>query len=104
MVLEKFGQAFKNAMKKIASAVFVDKALIDSIIKDLKRSLLEADVDYDLVQKLTERLRETAMEEKSSLEKKEQMINRFVVMETALSTIKNQSNWLTGQISALTSR
>ena len=36
--------------------------------------------------------------------KKEQMINRFVVMETALSTIKNQSNWLTGQISALTSR
>ena len=74
MVLEKFGSAFKNAMKKIASAVFVDKAMIDSIIKDLKRSLLEADMDYDLVQKLAEKIRQAAIEEKSSLEKKEQII------------------------------
>jgi len=74
MVLEKFGSAFKNAMKKIASAVFVDKELIDAILKDLKRSLLEADVDYDLVQRLTEKIRTAAIEEKSSLEKKEQII------------------------------
>jgi len=74
MVLEKFGAAFKNAMKKIASAVFVDKSLIDSIIKELKRSLLEADMDYDLVQKLCEKIRQSALEEKSSLEKKEQII------------------------------
>jgi len=32
--------------------------------------------------------------------KKEQMINRFVVMETALNNIQNQSSWLTSQISA----
>ena len=74
MVLEGFGAAFKNAMKKIASAVFVDKLLIDSILKDLKRSLLGADVDYDLVQRLAEKIRTAAIEEKSSLEKKEQII------------------------------
>jgi flagellar hook-associated protein 2 len=32
--------------------------------------------------------------------KMENMINRFVAMETALSTIQNQSDWLTGQLNA----
>jgi len=34
--------------------------------------------------------------------KMETMINRFVAMEKALSTIQNQSAWLTGQIQSLT--
>jgi flagellar hook-associated protein 2 len=33
--------------------------------------------------------------------KMEAMINRFVAMEVALSRIKNQSDWLTGQINAI---
>jgi flagellar hook-associated protein 2 len=33
--------------------------------------------------------------------KMEMMINRFVAMELALSKIQNQSDWLTGQVSAL---
>ncbi len=33
--------------------------------------------------------------------KQEQMVNRFVAMELALSRMQNQSNWLAGQISAL---
>lgn len=35
--------------------------------------------------------------------KKEQMINRFVAMELALDTLKNQSNWLAGQLTAASS-
>jgi flagellar hook-associated protein 2 len=33
-------------------------------------------------------------------QKKQQMINEFVAMETALSNIQNQSNWLLGQLTA----
>lgn len=40
----------------------------------------------------------------AALERKtEMMINRFVAMEMAMSKIQSQSNWLTGQISALDS-
>ena len=74
MVLEKIGEAFKSALSKIAGAIFVDKKLIDSIIKDIQRALLEADVNVDLVFKLSEKIKETAEKEKSSLEKKEQLI------------------------------
>jgi flagellar hook-associated protein 2 len=35
--------------------------------------------------------------------KKEMMINRFVAMELALDTIKNQSNWLAGQLASAAS-
>ena len=74
MVLEKIGDAFKNAISKITSAVFVDKKLIDSIIKDIQRALLEADVNVELVFELSEKIRAAAIGEKSSLEKKEQLI------------------------------
>jgi len=72
MVLEKLGTTIKNALKKIASAVFLDKTLIESITKDLRRSLLEADVSPDLVQKLTNKIKKSALEEKA--QKKEQLI------------------------------
>jgi flagellar hook-associated protein 2 len=35
--------------------------------------------------------------------KKEMMINRFVAMEMALDTMKNQSNWLAGQLTSAAS-
>jgi len=34
--------------------------------------------------------------------KMEAMVNRFVVMETALSKLQTQSNWLTSQINSMT--
>ena len=74
MVLKNLGTAFKNTIRKIASAIFIDKELIENITKELKRSLVEADVDYDLVMKLIEKIKQEATKEKSSLEKKEHII------------------------------
>ncbi len=73
-MLEKIGSAFKNALSKIAGAIFVDKKLIDAIIKDIQRALIEADVNIELVFELSERIRKAAIDEKSTLEKKEQLI------------------------------
>jgi len=74
MVLDKIGSAFKDAISKITGAIFVDKKLIDSIIKDIQRALLEADVNVELVFELSKKIREAAISEKSTLEKKEQLI------------------------------
>ena len=72
-MFDKLGSVLKQTMKKIANAVFLDKKLIDEIIKDLQRALLEADVDVSIVFELSEDIRKTA-KESSELEKKEQII------------------------------
>jgi len=74
MVLDKIGSAFKNALEKVTSAIFIDKKLIESIIKDIQRALLEADVNVELVFELSEKIKKAASDEKSNLEKKEQLI------------------------------
>ena len=74
MVLDKIGSAFKSAIEKVTSAIFVDKKLIESITKDIQRVLLEADVNVELVFELSEKIKKAASDEKSGLEKKEQLI------------------------------
>jgi signal recognition particle subunit SRP54 len=74
MVLDKIGNAFKNAISKVTSAIFLDKKLIDSIVKDIQRALLEADVNVELVFQLSDKIKKAAADEKSPLEKKEQLI------------------------------
>jgi signal recognition particle subunit SRP54 len=73
-MLEKLGSALKNTFNKIASAIFIDKRVIDEIIKDLQRALIEADVDVKIVFELSEKIRKKALENKANLEKKELLI------------------------------
>ncbi len=75
-MLEKISNAITNSIKKVTNALFVDKKLIDVIIKDLQRSLIEADVNVQLVLDLTKKIREIAINEKiKDVEKKEQIIS-----------------------------
>jgi len=74
MVLEKLGSALRKALSSIASAVFIDKGQIEAIVNELKRALIEADVDVHLVFELCEKIKKQAISEKSPLEKKEQLI------------------------------
>ena len=53
MVLEKLGASLKDTLKKIAESVFVDDKLINELVKDIQRSLLQADVNVKLVSSLT---------------------------------------------------
>ena len=39
MVLEKLGDSLKNVLKKIAKAGFVDKKLIEELVKEIQRGL-----------------------------------------------------------------
>jgi len=74
-MLEKLGEALRKATDKISNAIFLDKSLVDSIIKDLQRALIEADVSVLLVKQLSDKIRKTAFDEKiKGIEKKEHLI------------------------------
>lgn len=75
MVLEKLGSTLKSGIKKISNAIFVDKKLIDQIIKDIQRSLIEADVNITLVFNLTKKIKKIAYDESiPNIDKKEQLV------------------------------
>ena len=76
MVLEKLGESLKGTLDKIAKAVFVDEKLINELIKDIQRALLQSDMNVQLVLKLSKEIKDRALKETLSpgLSKKEQLI------------------------------
>lgn len=77
MVLEKLGSSLRETLHKIAQAVFVDEKLINELVKDVQKALLQADVNVKLVFELTNTIRERIKKEETpaGLTKKEQLIN-----------------------------
>jgi|APSaa5957512576_1039674.scaffolds.fasta_scaffold00372_9 signal recognition particle subunit SRP54 len=75
MVLESIGASLKSGIKKISNAIFLDKKLIDQIIKDIQKSLIEADVNIELVFSLTQKIKKVAYDESiPNIDKKEQLV------------------------------
>ena len=64
MVLDRLGTSLKDTLKKIARAVFVDERLIDELVKEIQKALLNADVNVQLVFELTKEIKERALKEK----------------------------------------
>ena len=77
MVLEKLGSSLKETLKKIAGSVFVDEKLINELVKDMQRALLQSDVNVKLVFSLTNDIKNRALKEETpgGLTKKEHLIN-----------------------------
>ncbi len=74
-MLDKLGNALKSSVKKITNSIFVDKKLIDGIIKDIQRALIEADVNVELVFQLSQKIRKLAIDENlKGIDKKEQLV------------------------------
>jgi len=91
-MLEKLGEVLRKATDKIANAIFLDKNLVDTIIKDLQRALIEADVNIVLVKELSDKIRKSALDEKiKGLEKKEHIIK---LMHDELSAILGEHKQL----------
>ncbi|MCU0642004.1 MAG: signal recognition particle receptor subunit alpha [archaeon] len=74
-MLEKLSSVLKKTTDKIANAIFLDKNMVDSIVKDLQRALIEADVNVSLVLELTKKIKQAALDERiKGIEKKEHII------------------------------
>jgi len=91
-VLDKLSSAIKKATDKIANAIFLDKNLVDSVIKDLQRSLIEADVNVQLVLNITQKIKKSALDERlKGIEKKEHIIK---LLHDELKTILGEKREL----------
>ena len=74
-MLEKLGEVIRKATDKIANAIFLDKDLVDSIVRELQRALIEADVNVALVKELSDKIKKSALDERiKGVEKKEHLI------------------------------
>ena len=74
-MFEKLGEVLRKVTDRIANAIFLDKNLMDSVIKDLQRALIEADVNILLVKQLSDKIRKSALDERiKEIEKKEHII------------------------------
>ncbi len=76
MVLEKLGDSLKGTLEKIAKAIFVDEKLINELIKDIQRALLQSDVNVKMVFELTKQIKDRALKEEppAGITKKEHLI------------------------------
>ena len=77
MVLDKLGESLRNTLSKIASSVFVDEKLVNELVKDIQRALLQADVNVKLVFDLSKKIKDRILKEETppGLTKKEYLIN-----------------------------
>tara|TARA_Y100000310_G_C20692815_1_gene823452 strand:- start:1431 stop:2804 length:1374 start_codon:yes stop_codon:yes gene_type:complete len=71
-MLNKLSSALKKGFDKIAGAVFLDKNTIETVVKELQRALIQADVNVQLVKELGDKIKKQAENEKiKGIEKKE---------------------------------
>ncbi len=92
-MLEKLGEALKKATNKLANAIFVDKAMIEEVTKELQRALISADVNVHLVKEITDRIKKEASDEKiKGIEKKEHLVK--LLYDTILEIIGGEKKEL----------
>jgi signal recognition particle subunit SRP54 len=74
-MLERLGEVLKRATNRITNAIFLDKDVVDSILRDLQRALIEADINIHLVKELSDKLKKIAFDERiKGIDKKEHLI------------------------------
>ena len=62
MVLDKLSTSLKDTFGKITKAIFVDEKLINELVKDIQRALLQSDTNVKLVFNLSKNIKERAKE------------------------------------------
>lgn len=74
-MLDKLGEVLRKTTDKIANAIFLDKNLVEGIVRELQRALIEADVNVALVRQITDKIKKEAFDERlKGVEKKEHVI------------------------------
>src|SRR3989344_2620814 len=92
MVLDNLGEKLKEGLRKIARGMTIDENAINSLVKDIQRALLQADVDVSLVLDITKRIKERAMKEKDikGLDLRGRIVN--IVYEELVKFLGNEKS------------
>jgi len=89
MVLEGLGKSLRNVLGRITGANSINEQLIEDVVKDLQRALLQADVNVQMVLGLTKKIKERALDEKPPAGKgpKDHVVN--IIYEELVNLLDN---------------
>jgi len=62
-MLDSLSSSLKDALKKLAGKMVIDRAAVDELVKDLQRALISADVNVKLVMELSKAIRARSLDE-----------------------------------------
>ena len=92
-MLNKLSSVLKKGFEKIAGAVFLDKKTIESVVKDLQRALIQADVNIHLVKEIGDKIKKEAENEKiKGIERKEHLTK--ILHDEILNLLGNEKHEL----------
>jgi signal recognition particle subunit SRP54 len=63
MVLERLGSGLKDTFRRIAGLGIVDREAVESIVRDLQRTLIQSDVDVKLVFEMSQNIKNKILKE-----------------------------------------
>ncbi len=61
--MDKLGSSLQDALKKLVGAGRIDEKTVNEVVKDIQRALLQADVNVQLVMKMSKHIKERALKE-----------------------------------------
>lgn len=82
MVLDKLGDSLQSALKKLVGASRIDEKLVDEVVRDIQRAMLQADVNVKHVMSLSQKIKQRSLKEEppSGMNPREHVI-RIVYQE-----------------------
>ncbi len=63
MVLDKLGGSLQDALKKLVGASRIDEKIVDEVVRDIQRALLQADVNVKHVMVLSQKIKQRSLKE-----------------------------------------
>ena len=95
MAFKKLGKDLENVMRKLRGLQKIDKDAINMIVQSLQRSLLEADLQVELVFQMTENIKKEARNTDLKRARRKDFIIKLVHDEL-VNTIGGKSAPITG--------
>lgn len=94
MVLNELGNNLTNAFKSLFSSSSLDQQTLDGILRDICKSLLEADVNVKLVQRLRQNIRDSIkLDQLPSGINKKKLVQQAIVEELYKLVDPEQPQW-----------
>ena len=89
MVMDGLGKSLRGVLDRIKGSSTVDEDLIKEVCKELQRALLQADVNVQLVLRLTGNVRERALNEKPAAGRSAKEHVTSIIYEELVALLKN---------------
>ena len=87
--MDGLGKSLRNVLDRVNGSSAIDENLIKDICKELQRALLQADVNVQLVLRLTNTVRDRALNEKPDAGKSSKQHVTRIIYEELVNLLKN---------------